>query len=94
MSHFFSRLVELLGWIRIFLSPTLLCGIIAYVIFANFPGLAGSLGAVFISSCGVIIGSYWATKEYKGRGTIQFVSRVMATPELDKKDPPADHPEE
>jgi hypothetical protein len=84
--------MEWLGWVRIFLSPTLLCGIIAYCIFVNFPGLAGILAAVFVASCGVIIGSYWATKEYKGRGTIQFVSRVMATPELDKKDPPAVDP--
>jgi hypothetical protein len=39
-----------------------------------------------VTLIGLIVGIIWATKVWKKKGTVHFMSRVMATPELDKKD--------
>ena len=46
----------------------------------------GRVLGVLIALSGLVIGAIWATKVYKKQGTIQFLSRIMATSELDKDD--------
>ena len=41
---------------------------------------------IFVAVVGIIIGMIWATKKFKTTGTIHFLSRVSATPELDRKE--------
>jgi FtsH-binding integral membrane protein len=82
----FEWFTEAIGWIQIFLSPFLIGCIISFFIYLNFPtplGLAVSIGIVVIFSG---IGIYFANKIWKKTGTIAFLSRLDATPELDKKD--------
>lgn len=80
-----EKLFEVLGWFRIVLSP-LLCAILAgIVIYRNYPNQNGMIAAAAICLAGLFIGILWANRQLKGKGTIHFLSRVMATPELDKE---------
>jgi disulfide bond formation protein DsbB len=75
---------ESIGWIKIALSPIiigLIVGAIVYFLKQNTTTLV--LGIV-ISLLGLIIGVVWANKHWKGKGTVTFVSRINAMPELEK----------
>ncbi len=41
---------------------------------------------ILIAGIGLTIGITWATKTWKKTGTMQFLSRIDATPELDNRD--------
>lgn len=41
---------------------------------------------IIVATIGLVIGIIWATRQWKGKGTIWFMSRIMATPELDNPD--------
>ena len=73
MHEIFEIITEVVGWIQIVLSPTLLGIGFGFGIYYYFPN---QIGMIF-----VII---WATKKFKTTGTIHFLSRISATPELDK----------
>lgn len=84
MNKIFELITEIIGWIQIVLSPTLLgigCG---FGFYYYFPNENGKLFGVIIAIIGFIIGLIWATKKFKTTGTIHFLSRVSTTPELDK----------
>lgn len=80
-----DTLIELLYGIRIFLSPALIgliLGLLVYFYFKNALGLV--LGIVLFIS-GIVLGLIWANRIYKSKnGTAWYLSRTMATPELDK----------
>ncbi|QLH47641.1 MAG: hypothetical protein HWD58_19720 [Bacteroidota bacterium] len=87
MYNFFEKLLEIVGWFRIMISPTLIGGIAGIIIFNEYPSLIGKLTALGIGFIGLLIGIIWATRIYKSpKGTIYFMSRVSATPELDEKE--------
>ncbi|MBK7886066.1 MAG: hypothetical protein IPN36_17095 [Bacteroidetes bacterium] len=79
-----DKIFELIGWIRILISPLLAGFIIGAIVYLIYPDQNGIIAAVAISLAGLITGILWANSKLKGKGTIHFVSRVMATPELDK----------
>jgi hypothetical protein len=75
---------EVFGWIRIVLSPLILAsGIGAAVYFSNPNGFTLSI-AITLSVLGLIIGIIWATRTWKKHGTMQFLSRIDATPDIDE----------
>jgi len=79
-----DKFFELIGWIRILISPLLAGFIIGTIVYLIYPTQNGIMAAVAISLAGFIAGILWANSKLKGKGTIHFDSRVMATPELDK----------
>lgn len=84
MINIFEWFVEILGWFRIVASPLFL-GIIAGIVIYGFkPDNSGLLIGAIVVILSLIIGIIWATKVWKKQGTNQFLSRIMATPELDK----------
>ncbi|NLO70027.1 MAG: hypothetical protein GX102_03595 [Porphyromonadaceae bacterium] len=87
MTKLFEKITELIGWLQIMASPFfigLLIGSIVY--FPNQTTTTLIIGLI-ISLVGLVIGIILATKIYKSKnGTIWFLSRTIATPELDKKD--------
>lgn len=86
MSKYFELIIEIIGWLQIFLSPFLL-GIIIGA-FAYFPNQTdiNLIIALLISFVGFIGGTILATKKFRRKeGTIRFLSRTMASSELDKK---------
>jgi len=83
MHKIFSTITEIFGWIQIVLSPTLIGIAIGFGIYYNCPNLIGIIIAFFMVVIGLTIGIAWATKKYKTTGTIHFLSKISATPELD-----------
>ena len=82
-TNWFDRLTETFGWIQIMLSPTLVGLALGGLFYLYSPNSVGELVGITIASIGLVIGIIWATKVKKKYGAIWFVSRVMATPELD-----------
>lgn len=79
----FYFLIELIGWFQIMLSPLLLGSFIGLIIYASYPSKYGFIIGVITSLLGLIIGVIWATKEWNNKGTQWFMSRIMASPDLD-----------
>lgn len=53
-----------------------------------FPNLVGLIIGILIAFIGLTFGIILATKKFKTTGTIHFLSRVSATPELDNVEKP------
>ncbi len=80
---FFDYFTEVIGWLQIVASPLLLGLIIAAFIYFSNPTLWRLIIAIGVALLGLIVGLVFATRIWKKQGTIHFVSRIMATPELD-----------
>ncbi|MEO5641989.1 MAG: hypothetical protein ABIQ40_09720 [Bacteroidia bacterium] len=80
----FEFIIEVLGWIQIVASPLFTGIIIGFVVYLAKPDGTGITIAFSLAALGLIIGITWATRVWNRKGTIHFMSRVMATPELDK----------
>lgn len=84
----FEFFVEAIGWLQIVASPLILGLIIGFIVLLSTPGILGLILGGIIALSGLIIGIVWANKQFKGKGTIAFMSRSMATPELEPKNDP------
>jgi hypothetical protein len=74
---------EVIGWIQIVFSPLLLAGIIGFIIYVSNPTATRLVVGIIVSFIGLIIGIVFANRVWKKHGTMHFVSRVSASPELD-----------
>ncbi len=86
MKNLFEKTIEWIGWLQIVASPLLIgfaLGVIVYINFYNAIGL--SFGILF-TIIGLVTGIRFATKKLKGEGTMSFLSKVIASPELNKKE--------
>ncbi len=82
MQTIFGTLFEIVGWIQIVLSPTLIG--IGFAVYYNFPNLNGMILGISFAIIGTILGIIWATKKYKTTGTMDFLLRISSTPDFDK----------
>ena len=80
---FLDYVFEIIGWLQIVVSPLLLGLLIGAWIYFSDPGTGRLIAGITVAALGLVIGIILATKAWKGKGTIDFVSREMATPELD-----------
>ncbi|MCC3153843.1 hypothetical protein Q3A66_13020 [Hymenobacter sp. BT770] len=81
-----ERLLSVLGWLQIFISPAIIGAVTGAFIWL---ALRGSLGIVLGLSMGILgcfAGSVFAEKARRGKGTIEFMSRTIAHPELREKE--------
>lgn len=83
----FETIMEIIGWLQIFASPFVIALFIGAVVYFAKSDVLGLILAILIVVVGIVVGAIWATKVWKKRGTMQFMSKIMATPELD---PPAE----
>ena len=79
----FEIIIEIFGWLLIVASPFLIGSVVGFVVYLANPDVIGIVIGISIASLGLIIGITWATRAWKRKGTIEFISRVSATPELD-----------
>ncbi len=79
-----ETITEIIGWIAIVISFTLLGILVALVINYNFHTTIGLIIAILIGTLLALVGIKVAGKSYKGKGTVTFLSRVNASPDLDK----------
>ena len=83
MNKVFEYIMEIIGWLQIVASPLLIGSGIGAFIYLRNPTLTNLIIGIAISMLGLIVGIIWATKIWKTKGTMWFVSQVSATPELD-----------
>ncbi len=83
---FLDYATEVTGWLQIILSPLLAGLIIAAIIYFSNPSTPRMIIAITVALIGLIVGIIFAIRVWKKKGTVHFVSRVMATPELDNLD--------
>jgi hypothetical protein len=82
----FDTITEVFGWLQIVASPLvagLVIGALVYLAKRDTIGLA--IG-ITIAAIGLVVGVVWATKVWGRKGTVNFMSRLLNTPELDKKE--------
>jgi multisubunit Na+/H+ antiporter MnhC subunit len=84
--NFFDYLTEAIGWVQIVISLLVLAGIFGALVYFSSPSLTRLIIGIGITITGLIAGIILATKMWKTRGTINFISRVSASPELDNID--------
>jgi hypothetical protein len=83
---FFEYATEVIGWLQIVASPLLGGLVIAALIYFSNPTILRLLIAIGIALIGLIVGIVFDTRIWKKQGTMHFLSRVSATPELDNLD--------
>ena len=77
-------LIELINWLRIAISPLLIGVLMGCLVYLKM-GHDGLVPGMVITATGGIVGVLWATKIWKKQGTTNFISKIDASPELDKK---------
>lgn len=78
-----EKLVAALFWLQIAAAPSVLAVFLGIIVHYYLPNPLGWIAAIAIVVSGIIGGillANWAAKKY---GTIAFISRVSASPELD-----------
>jgi uncharacterized membrane protein YqaE (UPF0057 family) len=79
----FEWITEAWGWLQIVASPFLIGLSLGTVVYLANPNATTLLLSILLTVLGLIIGIVWATRVWRKTGTIWFLSRIMATPELD-----------
>jgi hypothetical protein len=90
--NWFSRWIEGLGWVLIFLCPFLAFGALGLLAFFALGIWLGVFIGAFLLLIGIILGYLFAQWVNKRMGTMFFISRVSATPQLDHKEKKQDRP--
>ncbi len=72
-----------MGGVIILLSPTLIGLTLGGLYYLYSPDYFGKIIGLALVVLGLLAGILWAVTVKKKHGTIWFISRVMATPELD-----------
>jgi hypothetical protein len=86
MIRLIALLIEASGWFRIVASPLIVgLGLGAWTCF-NDPRTLTLVCGIFVALLGLVVGVLWAARVWKKTGTIEFLSRVGANPELNKPD--------
>ena len=86
MKKILENIIELIGWVQIMISPILISSFIGFIIYYNFQNTLGLVISFILIAIGLYLGIRLANKKYKSTGTIDFLSRIHSSPELDKKD--------
>ena len=83
---FFDYATEVVGWLQIVASPLLAGLVIAALIYFSNSSTFRLVIAIGVILIALIIGIVFATRVWKKQGTMHFVSRISASPELDNLD--------
>jgi hypothetical protein len=75
---------EGIAWLLIAASPLLIGAGLGLFLYVQFPGTPMLVTGLALATIGLGFGMWWATRIWKRRGTVDFIARVVASPELDK----------
>ena len=75
---------EIIGWLQIAASPLVAGLILGSIIYLAKTDTFGLIIGIIIALTGLVVGVVWATKVWRREGTVNFVSRLLGTPELNK----------
>ncbi len=79
----FEWLTSFIAWLQIVALPLIIGLLIGFFVYKNYPTATGFVVSICISTLGLIIGIIIATRIWKKRGTLDFVSGISASPDLD-----------
>ena len=79
-------LTSFIAGVQIVASPLFIGVIAGLIIYGIYPTTTGLIFGVVVATLGLIVGVIFATKIWQKRGAIHFVSRLSASPELDKSE--------
>jgi len=74
------------AWLQIVASPLFFGLVIGFIVYGIYPNTIGLISGIAIAAAGLVTGIIFATKIWKKKGTVNFISRVAASPELDELD--------
>ena len=77
-------MTEVMGWFKIVISPFLAGIVIGAVVYFTQPDTTRLILGISIGILGLIVGIIWANKIWRKKGTINFLTEITATPEIDK----------
>ena len=77
--------IEVIAWLQIVASPLLIGLIVGAIVYVSKPSKTTFIFGIVLTCIGILIGIRWATKQWKGKGTTWFMSRINATPDLDEE---------
>lgn len=83
---FFDYVTEVIGWLQIVSFPLSFAGILGFFIYISNPSTNRLILGLGVTIIGLVLGIVLATRIWKKRGTINFISRASASPELDNID--------
>lgn len=69
-------LFEIIGGIRIAISPTIIGFILGAFVYYDAPSPVRLTFAIGISAVGLVIGILWAVRVYQTKGTMRFLARI------------------
>lgn len=78
-----ALLIEVIGWFKIVASPLIVSCAIGGLIYLNWKNTIALIVCSFVILIGLVIGIVWATKIWRKHGTMNFLSKLNATPDLD-----------
>ncbi len=76
-------IIEVLGWLQIVAGPLFIGLVIGAIVYFPDPTTKKLITGICITAFGLVFGIYIAIRAWKKGGTIKFLSRISATPELD-----------
>ena len=76
-------LTSFIAWLQIVFSPLFFGVVLGLIVYGIYPTITGLVLGIAIAVLGLPIGIIFATRVWKKRGTVDFISRVSASPELD-----------
>ncbi len=79
---FFNFFLEVFGFIRIVASPLLVGVAIGIGVYVSKPDNVGLIIAISIAALGLLIGIIWATKIWKKKSTIDYIT-TATSPDFD-----------
>jgi hypothetical protein len=85
---FMDYLTEMIGWIQIVFGCLVSTAILSSILYLFIPSTLTFVMGIIVTSIGLIVGIFWATKSYRSKGTMTLIGRYRACPELDNLDAP------
>lgn len=80
--NFFELITELIGWVSIAISPLLIGSLLGLLIYIFKTDRIGLILAILAAGSGLITGIVWASRIWKKEGTIQFLSRLISSEQM------------
>lgn len=83
MIKFFEKAAEFLYGAQIAISPLLIFSAISAVVYLSEPTPNRLILAVILAIVGLAIGIAWAIHIHKKRGTVEFMSKLQSSQDMD-----------
>jgi hypothetical protein len=83
MNKVFNLIFEIIGWFLIVASPVFAGSLIGALIYFRGPDRTGLIILVSLTGVGVITGIIWASRIWRKTGTINYLSRIISSSDLD-----------